>query len=779
MFADKKTSLSTYLLYVLVFLAPLFIIPSNFYSIEFAKTSLIVLGVVVIAVLYLFSVIREKKMVMMPKIFMWPTILLVLSVILSTLSSSNLLKSFLGQGFELNTASFILALLATLSLTYKLIYNDTKKVLVVYSALIGSYSLLYIYHALRFIFGATFLNLGSITSLTASPLGSWNDFGILSVVVMLLSLIALKYLNLPGKAKLGAWLVFLLSAIPVLLLNSATMLACLAIVIAFLVFYMYQKNPASTFGLFASLKSKTPWLFVALFVFVVLFYSQGYRVSNPVNEAIGSSYGEVSLTWRSTLDVLAGSLKASPLLGIGPNVFTQAYTTFKPDAVNTTDLWSLEFAKGYGWLMTFVATQGVFGLVSWFIFLVAFFFTGKKLISARTDDTVLTFVAVSSFTGSAFLWLMFLVGTASHVNMFISMVLTGIFVGSAASLGIAKGVEVDFSENKKYISYVSIVVIVLFVVWGVFGIRKVIGMSYFSAGVKHLTTEGTLDAATASFNSAIKVDNSSIYWQALVETDMAKINKLVTSVDANTDASTTAAIAAEAGKIANEALVYSEKAIALDPFNYYNYVSRARVGETATLLKMDKAAEVTVESYKNAIQLNGKNPEVYLNLARFLASQEDFDGALQVIGMSLNVKNNYIDGIYLLSQIQAAKGDLKNAIISAKVATEINPNNALLFFQLGILDYNDASYADAATALEKAISLNAEYANAIYFLGLSYARLNRTDDAVTQFEILAKANPENTEVSAILTALMSGKNIFKVEEVAQAEKSPKLPIKQK
>ena len=125
---------------------------------------------------------------------------------------------------------------------------------------------------------------------------------------------------------------------------------------------------------------------------------------------------------------------------------------------------------------------------------------------------------------------------------------------------------------------------------------------------------------------------------------------------------------------------------------------------------------------------------------------------------------------------------MKDAIVSSQVATQINPNDPLLFFQLGILQYDDKDYANAVTSLEKAVSLSSQYANARYFLGLSYVRVGRNSDAILQFEELAKTNPDNKEVAFILSNLKAGKSPFsdaKPPIDSKPEKRKTLPVSEK
>ena len=134
-----------------------------------------------------------------------------------------------------------------------------------------------------------------------------------------------------------------------------------------------------------------------------------------------------------------------------------------------------------------------------------------------------------------------------------------------------------------------------------------------------------------------------------------------------------------------------------------------------------------------------------------------------------------------MSQIQASKGNLPDAIVAARVATELDPTNPLLLFQLGFLYYTDKQYGLAADGLEKALKLQGDYANAQYFLGLAYAYQNRRGDAIDQFEKLKVSNPDNQEVALILSNIKAGRKPFANAEppvTSTPEKRSSLPLKE-
>jgi tetratricopeptide (TPR) repeat protein len=306
--------------------------------------------------------------------------------------------------------------------------------------------------------------------------------------------------------------------------------------------------------------------------------------------------------------------------------------------------------------------------------------------------------------------------------------------------------------------------------------------------MKELTAVGDSDSADKSFTKAISLDASDLYWQARAEVALVKAQKLAATVTSTTTASTSQAVLVEITDILGKGLSYAKSAIAFDPTNYYNYLSEARIGEAQTNVGMANAYDNTVKAYNSAIGTNPYNPSTYLSLASFEAGQKKYDDSITALGKSLQVKNNYLDAVYLLSQVYAAKGDTANAITAAKVAVELNPQNSLLLFQLGILDYNNKDYAGAVDALGKALKVQPDYANAKYFLGLSYARLNDPAKAIVQFDDLAKTNADNKDIALILSNLKAGKSIFSDTAVPTATapvattakgKQSALPIKEK
>jgi tetratricopeptide (TPR) repeat protein len=123
---------------------------------------------------------------------------------------------------------------------------------------------------------------------------------------------------------------------------------------------------------------------------------------------------------------------------------------------------------------------------------------------------------------------------------------------------------------------------------------------------------------------------------------------------------------------------------------------------------------------------------------------------------------------------------VSEAIKKAEQASLLAPNSAGLFFQLGVLKYTAKDYAGAASALERATVLSPDYANAMYFLGLSYDNVGKKDEAKKQFARLAELNPDNQEIKDILVNLEAGRSaLFNITPTGNApENQDALPIKE-
>ena len=96
---------------------------------------------------------------------------------------------------------------------------------------------------------------------------------------------------------------------------------------------------------------------------------------------------------------------------------------------------------------------------------------------------------------------------------------------------------------------------------------------------------------------------------------------------------------------------------------------------------------------------------------------------------------------------------MTEAIKQVKRAGELNPGDATVFFRIGSFYYSNFDYSNAIGSFERAVILDNSYLNARYFLGQSYQKAGRLDDARTQYNILDKIIPNNQIIKDAINSL--------------------------
>lgn len=784
---SKKENIAFYVFLITVILAPLAFFWSKFQVLDNIKTFIIATGTIVSAILLAYNALKTKSVTLLPKSICMTSVLLVVSIIISSLLSLHISKSFFGYGFEISNASFILLMFLTVCVVFQFITRSRDRSIILYFGFISSYLVLFIIHLLRVILGKEFMGLGIMDGLTTTIFGTWFGLASFSSIILFISYFAIQYLDLKGKMKIANYVLLALSTVAVVLVADTrvwfVLLLSFAVILILSFIAKFKANRSSGITPFIALSRSVaimPLIAVVLSLYLVVW---GPKTFAPVVTKLGIENPEVFLPWQTTLDVTSSVIQNYPLFGVGSNNFTQAYNVYKPASINLSPAWSNEFSHGVGLIPTFVSIHGIVGSILWILLFVFYGIISVKVISRLPQEKDKKFLLVSSFTSGTFLWILAFVTVPSHVILFFTAIILSMFLALATSYGLIPSrvyAPVSGTKMHKMFGLFASLAILVLVVWALVYIKTIIANSYVSKSLR-LINESSLEDADATLNMGLKLEKNDFLWRAKAELSIAVAQKLASNINSNMSASTTQAVINQIADVLNAGAMASTKAIEYDPTNYYNYVSQARVAEIAASAKLPKAYESAVAAYSSAIRLNPLNPILYYSLAGLEAKNGKYDDSLKNLGMALQVKNNYLDAVFLLSQVYASKGDLQNAITAAALATQLNPQNSVLWFQNGLLRYNARDFAGATEAFTLAVKYQPDYANAKYFLGLSLARLGNIPQAIAQFEDLEKTNKDNQEIALILANLRSGKSLFNEVKASTPapEKRSTLPLKEK
>lgn len=744
------------------FILPIAFISPQVLPVDMLKASIFSIGTSIALILILVSAFRTGSIVSIKGKPAYALIAVVLSFILSGLAvmkDAGLYKSFFGSGTETTTILFALVSFAFVYTVVTLVRTKERLVSLLSSIVFGGL-ILSLFHLIRFVFGADTLTFGNIfSSQISNTIGQWNDLGVYFGFLFLISYLAIEFMVLSKAVRI---LLYVTSAVSLLFLVAIGFSSAWWAIAATTLFV----------GLYSKRHTKLSYRTIVLFVAAIVLALWGTTISGKLATRLGVNHLDVRPSWELSVDLANQTIQQKPFFGAGPNRYLNVYLQNKPLSVNQTVFWSLDFNSGVSYITSFVASLGLVGTVAILWLLIVLLLALYKLYKHNTEDSVKRFSAIIGASLALYSIILGFLYNPSLSVIFLGLVSLSLFFIALKDENLVAVVAIDgaTSNKKTLVKVISAILIVVSLIALIFFIRRGVAAMYFAQAVTQLNTGNDIEKAENYVNNAIAMVDREQYYQGLAEISVIKINRLLASTkQADQKAVDTLKSYLDTG-IAN-----AQSAIKLDPVNYQNYITQARVYESVVPARVNQAYENAMKSYESAAALNPLNPSIYLLAAQLEVGVRKLPEAKQFIGRALQVKNNYSEAIFLLSQIQVAENSVKDAITSLLVLAQLNPQDPTIFFQLGLLYYNNGDNVSAGVALSKAVEISPDYSNARYFLGLAYARLGKYKEAAAQFEEIARLNPDNAEVVTILNALRAGRSPF--QTVSAPEKSKTPPVK--
>lgn len=215
---------------------------------------------------------------------------------------------------------------------------------------------------------------------------------------------------------------------------------------------------------------------------------------------------------------------------------------------------------------------------------------------------------------------------------------------------------------------------------------------------------------------------------------------------------------------AKQAITAYDKAIEYHPHDPSLYLRKGRAKFLlAQSLERQQSRLQNSEGKNSQRRLEGLREEKN----KALKEAEDF------AKKALEKKQNYSTAHMFLANLYERQGKIEQAIPQLSNAVVLRPQNAGLYFQLGLLHYKNDDLEKAQGSFQQALSVNSDYANARYFLGLALARQEKRDEALSHFRRLKKNYPQNEEIVQIISNLEEEKPpLAEIAPAADREEPP-------
>lgn len=779
-----------WILLAVSFLLPIFFVPGQLVAPEFAKMILLEVLVLVGVLIWAAGRLRDGEVNIPKSLLLLVTALLVVQFVVSAIMSPAPMLSFIGSGYDMGTVnSFIVLFL--LMFMGSVVLTSRDRILMFYASFIASGLVVMLYQILRHFFGADFLDFGIFTSDVSSPVGKWNDMASLVGGLVLLILSVLYFFPQNKTLRLPSYIILTLGLLFLVMVDFTILWLILFVLvgaITALAVFEGERAHKNTVREVAASGGSHPHkpvhkrvaghlpMFAVVFLVVSLLYGSGIStiswgkdnttIASTVAKVLHSSpYSEVVLTPRFTYDIVANTLKESPLFGTSPNRFSTGYLKFKTTDMNRTPFWDSTFDFGLGRIPTYFGTTGIIGTLLWLAFIVLLLMKAKTIYALFAKDRISAFIAFTLFLLVLYFWSLAFFYLPNIAIFALSFLFTGALIAFLAGEGAIGSFNIRFTGGSRLsmvMTPVVIVIIIGVVASSVLLYRQVSSLVAFRDAQLAIAQSNVEQAETALVRANALAERD-VYQRAISNLALIKLQQLTGKNLPQEQA------VALAQTYILSARTSAERAVTLDTTNFENYLQLGGVYDTLGSLGIQNTAVPARENYVQALKLNPKSPRVLFVLARLEFVAGERNKAKEYLYQALNERPNFLEAVSFLVQIEVGDKNPEAAIKVLQNGVAAEPTNFLLRFALGYLEYAKADYSSAVNEFEAAVYLNPAYADAKYFLGLTYDRLNRAAEAMQQFQDVQTLNPDNKDVTAIIKNLKAGRGAFDKEYVAPTQ----------
>ena len=120
-------------------------------------------------------------------------------------------------------------------------------------------------------------------------------------------------------------------------------------------------------------------------------------------------------------------------------------------------------------------------------------------------------------------------------------------------------------------------------------------------------------------------------------------------------------------------IAYAREAARLNPADPVNWMQLGRVYESVVALKVEKADEAALNSYAEAFKVSPLDPSPFIASARVAMQTNKAGEARKYLQSALDIKPDLADTLFMLSQIGAQAGNLKEAILRTEQTAAVSP----------------------------------------------------------------------------------------------------------
>jgi len=746
--------LSFVILLFTLFVSLFFFIPYSPVTLDASKGFLISVGAALSLFFWLISRLGDGKFVIPKDKLILAGAAIPLVFLISSFFSSSFYISLFGSGFEIGTfgSMLVLFIIFFLSLIY---FQSEKNIWYFIGSLFVGGIVLIVFQLLNMFIGLDKVLPGFLQGISYGNLvGTWNNFALLLGVIVLLALFTLELIKTKTAFKVIQYSLLVLGLILLIIINVPLVWIMLAVFSLIIFVYSVSLQHAGV-KVIQGENNKKRFPFTSL---IILFVALASLIGNNLIGGFLSNYvsinnSDIRPSIVTTAEIAWKSFKHNPLFGTGPNTFVIDWALWQPKEIAQTVYWNADFTNGYSLLSTFGVTTGLLGLISLIFFLVIYVARSIQSIRIALQNSLSNYFIMSILMVSIYSWITVIFHNPNIIMLMLAFASSGMLIGMLVHKQAVPVKHISFLSDPRN-SFFSILGLVVLMVAAAsltyVYIEKFTSIMYFSKGLNSQNTIESLTKSEGMFLKAVNLDPNDYYYRSLSQLYISQIGVLVNDKTISADV-----LKSNLQLLVNNAQQSAGLAVTQNPKQYQNYLNLGNIYSSLVPLAVTNSYESAMAAYNKAVLFSPNNPSIILAKASLEFSNKNNSEARKYIKQALDLKPNYVDAIFFLVQIETNEGNLSEAIKQAELASQMAPNDATVFFRLGLLRYNSNDYKGAVGSFEKAVILDNSYLNARYFLGQSYKKVGRTDEALVQFNILQQVLPDNQDVKDAISSIHS------------------------
>jgi tetratricopeptide (TPR) repeat protein len=371
-------------------------------------------------------------------------------------------------------------------------------------------------------------------------------------------------------------------------------------------------------------------------------------------------------SWSISIDTLKSPKTA--LIGFGPEGFANAYNLHKPNWMNGSKVWNVQFNQASNTPFMLLVTTGLLGLSGWLL-LVITVLRQTKHVTKR--GKAVHHMLLASFVLQLFVpvtivvtaiqalllmaWISLESGRFSHIEIY------GLTIRNIKSKLVAHPV----TNNHKVVTYVFTALMVLSIGALTYGVGRAYAAHFYTVR----------SVAAAQRNDAITVYNTQQKAVALnpyldetrrryATTNLVVANALAQKTDRTEQENQ------QFAQLVQQSIREARAATLLDPLDTNNWTNLAQIYRSLVGVA-DSADQWAVDSYVSAIQTNPQNPILRVEIGGIFFRAADYNRAGQFFQQAIDLKPDYANAYYNLANAYKETGQLENAKITYQATLQL------------------------------------------------------------------------------------------------------------